>query len=89
MLQKKAVVLRRMKKIAILVLNNFLHDSRVLRIARSLAQGGFAVTVVALHEGNLPEHEEKEGIHVHRIRLRTRPLAKYRPVQYRKWAELF
>ena len=89
MLQKKAVVLRRMKKIAILVLNNFLHDSRVLRIARSLAQGGFAVTVVALHEGDLPEHEDMEGFHLHRIRLRTRPLAKFRLVQYLKWAELF
>lgn len=78
-----------MKKVAIIVLNNFLHDSRVLRIARSLAKGGFEVTVVALHEGDLPVVEKMEGFTVHRIRLWSRPLAKFRLVQYLKWAELF
>jgi glycosyltransferase involved in cell wall biosynthesis len=51
-----------------LVLNNpFLTDSRSWKIARSAAQAGHAVTVLARGAESLPEREEREGFTVLRL----------------------
>lgn len=63
-----------MKNIGVLVLNNFVNDNRVHKIASSLAHTGHKVTVIALLKGNVQEREQKENYAVHRIRLRTHKL---------------
>ena len=77
-----------MKKVASIVLNNFLHDSRVLKECLSLQKAGYAVQVVALHEGDLAEYEEVQGVPVHRVKLSTRSWSKNRAVQLLKFFEL-
>ncbi|NPA87546.1 MAG: glycosyl transferase, partial [Epsilonproteobacteria bacterium] len=56
-------------KVALLVLNNFKNDSRVLKEAISLKNGGFDVKVVALWEDGLKEFDNVSGIPVHRVKL--------------------
>lgn len=55
-----------------LVLNNFTNDSRVLKSSLTLKEVGFSVVVVALHEKNLPEIENTQGVDVERIKLSTK-----------------
>ncbi len=76
-----------MKSIASLVLNNFTHDYRVYKEASSMVKAGYQVTVVALHESDLPEHETKEKIKIHRIKLKTRNWSKAKLVQLIKYFE--
>ncbi len=78
-----------MKRIANVVINPFVHDSRVLRESLSLKKAGYEVTVVALHEGELPERENQNGLDIHRIKLSTRSWPKNRFFQLFKFAELF
>lgn len=47
-----------------LLRNLFVRDARVLREARSLAAAGHEVTVVALHAGDLPRTEERDGFRI-------------------------
>lgn len=47
-----------------LLRNLFVRDARVLREARELARAGHEVVVVALHAGDLPEREERDGIRI-------------------------
>ncbi|MEN9639571.1 MAG: hypothetical protein RLZZ262_1440 [Bacteroidota bacterium] len=58
-----------MKNIAVLVLNNFVNDNRVQKIATSLGQVGHNVTVVALLKGDVKEREQQTHFNTHRIRL--------------------
>jgi glycosyltransferase involved in cell wall biosynthesis len=74
-------------KVVSFVLNNFTNDSRVLKEARSLQNNGYDVTVVALHEKPLAEREQVENFQVHRIKLKTRPWPKYKPIQLIKYFE--
>ncbi|MFL1455729.1 glycosyltransferase [Marinobacter sp. GN3S48] len=74
-------------KIVNLVLNNFLNDSRVLKTSRSLVRLGHDVKVVALHEADLPVHEELDTVKVHRIPLTTRNWSKRKLVQVVKLIE--
>ena len=78
-----------MKKVTILVFNNFTHDNRVLREGLSLKNAGYEVQVVALHEGDLPKKELKEGLKIHRLSLLSRKLPKSIFFQIFKWMELF
>jgi glycosyltransferase involved in cell wall biosynthesis len=64
------------KRVASVVLNDFINDSRVLKEVRSLTAAGFEVTVVALKIGDVPKFEKREGFEVHRIDLKTRVLPK-------------
>ncbi len=59
-------------KISMIVLNPFTHDARVMREAFTLVEHGHQVTVNALWERGLSFEEQVRGIHVRRIRLRTR-----------------
>lgn len=51
------------------VFNDFRHDARVLKEARSLSGAGYSVRVFALHKPGLPEREAIEGFEVERIAL--------------------
>lgn len=76
-----------MKKIANIVLNDFTNDSRVWKTSDSLNNLGFHSIVVALHSGKLLQKENIQGVDVERIRLATRPLPKWKPVQIIKYLE--
>jgi len=76
-----------MKKVISVVLNNFTNDSRVLKEAISLQNGGYEIEVVALWEEGLKEFEEVENISVHRIRLKSRSWSKNRLIQILKYME--
>ena len=49
------------RRIAVVVLNDFTRDNRVLKVASTLAEAGAEVEVVALPGRDLPEREEREG----------------------------
>jgi glycosyltransferase involved in cell wall biosynthesis len=61
-----------MMHVVMLVLNAFRHDTRVRKEAKSLTQAGYQVTVFALHEAGLCEHEIQDGYQVDRIHVRSR-----------------
>ncbi|CAB3649214.1 glycosyltransferase family 4 protein [Achromobacter dolens] len=75
------------KTVALLVLNPFTNDSRVLKEAQSLKRAGYEPFVVALHESGLPERETVHGIDVRRVRLLSRGWPKVLPVQLFKYVE--
>ncbi|WP_330949335.1 glycosyltransferase [Virgibacillus sp. MG-45] len=70
-----------------IVLNNFVNDSRVLKEAISLENNGYEVKVVALYEENLKEFDIQSGVHVHRVKLKTRNLSKHFLFQIIKYVE--
>lgn len=74
-------------KIANVVLNNFLNDSRVLKTSNSLLRLGNEVSVVALHDDKLKENELILGVKVHRMKLITKSWLKYKPIQIMKLFE--
>ena len=54
------------------VQNSFFSDSRVLRVAGSIAKRGVPVTLLALEGVGLPEREKVDGFDVRRLRLASR-----------------
>jgi glycosyltransferase involved in cell wall biosynthesis len=74
-------------KVLALVINPFVNDSRVLRENRTLAEHGYDVTLLALHESGLPVEESLFGFRVIRVPLRTRSWSKTAFVQLVKYAE--
>jgi len=76
-----------MKKVALVVLNNFTNDVRVYKECKTLSNLGFDSIVVALYEKNLSEFENYNGIKVHRIKLATRSWSKSKPIQLIKYLE--
>lgn len=78
-----------MKKIAMIVWNEFLNDARVLKEAQTLQQAGYQVRVFALHTPGVTQQQERlnEGIEVLRVarsplwRLRKRKIGSTSPVQ--------
>lgn len=58
-------------KIASIVYNCFINDSRVEKQATSLAGAKYEVTVYALWKKGLQEHESKSGFSVRRIKIYT------------------
>ncbi len=76
-----------MIKVASLVLNNFVNDSRVLKENISLKNAGFEPIVVALHDKQLEENEMVQNINVHRIKLSSRKWSKQKIVQLLKYFE--
>jgi glycosyltransferase involved in cell wall biosynthesis len=61
-----------MKKVVLVVLNNFIHDNRVLKEATSLCENGFDVSVCVLHENNLKEFEKIGKIKIFRLKLKSK-----------------
>lgn len=76
-----------MKSVALIVLNNFKNDSRVLKEAISLQSNNYEVSVIALHEIGCVEDELIEEIKVKRIKLSSRSWPKYRIIQLFKYFE--
>jgi glycosyltransferase involved in cell wall biosynthesis len=76
-------------KVACIVLNNFVNDSRVLKTCRSLLSHGYSTEVIALHDGrlDLPDSETVHGVPVHRIRLATKRWSRLGAVQVLKYFE--
>ena len=58
-------------RVVMLVANNFQHDTRVYKQARSLIELGCYVHVIALYDRELPVSEEVDGIYVHRVAMRS------------------
>jgi glycosyltransferase involved in cell wall biosynthesis len=54
-------------RVTMLARNNFTHDSRIEKEARSLTDAGYRVTVVAEARPDLPPAEERDGYAVRRI----------------------
>jgi glycosyltransferase involved in cell wall biosynthesis len=75
------------KSVVLVVLNNFINDSRVLKTAKTLQAAGLTVRICALHDQGLPKFTDENGIQVHRIYLRTRKLPKYKVFQIFKYLE--
>jgi glycosyltransferase involved in cell wall biosynthesis len=59
-------------KVLMIVQNNFVNDSRVIKEANTLGENGFQVKVLALHKKGLPEIEKYEYFEVERVHLKTR-----------------
>ncbi len=74
-------------KIINLVLNDFRHDSRVLKTSRSLQCMGYEILVVAIHNKNLQERERVDGVSVHRIRLSSRSWPRINLIKLIKFLE--
>jgi glycosyltransferase involved in cell wall biosynthesis len=66
-----------------LVRNQFTHDSRVEKEARTLAGAGYAVTVVAEQDGALPASETRDTYDVVRVRRGAARAPILRFLQYR------
>lgn len=64
------------KKVVSIVLNDFTHDSRVLKECGSLIGAGYQVRVAAMHTIGLAEKENKDGLEVRRYQISAQKLSK-------------
>lgn len=76
-----------MKNIVNIVLNDFVNDSRVLKVSTTLVDMSYAVTVVAMHNEGLQERESFNSVKVDRIKLTTRPWPRSKAIQLFKYLE--
>lgn len=76
-----------MKKISSIVLNNFVNDSRVEKVADSLTKQNYEVTIYAIYEEGLPEFEIVNNITINRIKLLTKNWSKNPIIQLIKYIE--
>jgi glycosyltransferase involved in cell wall biosynthesis len=74
-------------EVALVVLNNFVNDSRVLKESLSLSRNGYNCTVVALHDEGLQENEYYEKVRIHRVKLKSKNWSKNKLVQLLKYFE--
>jgi len=58
-----------MKRVASIVLNNFIRDNRVLKENISLQNAGYKTCIIALHDKDLLEEELVEGVRVKRVKI--------------------
>lgn len=77
------------KRVAMIVLNEFRNDSRVIKEASALKNAGYKVKVFALWGEGLLQQEEMEGFEVERIPLRTRSWSKNPAMQAFKYIEFW
>lgn len=76
-----------MPRANLLVLNNFTHDSRVLKTGLTLRSLGYDITVIALHDNRATLTETVHGLNVERIHLKSRAWPKLRMIQVLKFLE--
>jgi len=74
-------------KVAHIVLNPFVQDSRVIRECKSLAENGYDVTVIAYWMSGLKEEEFQYGYTINRLRLRSKTWTNNSIVQIFKYLE--
>ena len=77
------------KRVASIVLNNFMNDSRVLKESSSLAENGFDVTVVALRLEDEPPRETIGKVKVRRLKMATWGLPEGKVFGALKYTEIF
>lgn len=70
-----------------LVLNAFVHDTRVQKETRTLIEAGYEVVVFALHSEGLLERQALEGYYVERIRVRSRGWGTHPLIRLLKYLE--
>ena len=63
------------KKVVSIVLNDFTHDSRVLKECNSLLANTYQVRVAAMHSSGLAEKENKDGLEIRRYPISTQKLS--------------
>jgi len=73
--------------VAMLVLNAFIHDTRVQKEAKTLAGAGYRVRIFALHGPGLPRKETRDGYEVEWIPLRSRPWGTLLVIRFLKYLE--
>lgn len=78
-----------MKKVLSIVLNNFTHDSRVLKECLSLKKSSYDISVLALHDNSerLAEKDYVSGIFTRRVKLTSKSWSKMKIVQILKYLE--
>lgn len=76
-----------MKKVANIVLNDFVNDSRVLKTSNTLSVLGYETVVVAMHNKGLCEKEIVSDVSVERINLASRYWPKIKIIQFIKYFE--
>jgi len=54
-------------KVCMFVMNNCAHDARVLKEARTLAQAGYKVKIIALLDATTEPHEVRDGFEIIRV----------------------
>jgi glycosyltransferase involved in cell wall biosynthesis len=59
------------RRVVMLVANEFTHDTRVYKQARSLMQWGCEVHIIAMARADLPRTENLDGIQVHRLEVKA------------------
>jgi glycosyltransferase involved in cell wall biosynthesis len=70
-----------------IVLNSFVHDSRVLRQLNTLSEQGHDTRLFALHSEGLPQQEQTGGFCITRMKLWTRSWPGHMCVRVLKYAE--
>ena len=80
-----------MKKVYILIANDFEYDNAVFYRAKSIASWGYRVTVLALRDktGRLPDRERKESFEVLRINVLSWRLPFLRRIKIFRYVEYF
>jgi len=78
-----------LRKIILIVLNNFQNDSRVLKEAIFLQKAGYKVQVVALNDGFLKNKDVVQGVSVNRISLKTANFPGFKIFKIIKYFEFF
>ena len=64
------------KRVASLVFNSFINDSRVLKEGLSLVKNGYDVEIIAHHDRDLPKEENHNGLRVKRLAYLNRSVTK-------------
>ncbi len=75
------------KNVSLIVLNTFVNDTRVNKIALSLAGAGYNARVISLYENGLERESERGGFSTNRIEIKTKALPKLLVFQVIKYLE--
>ena len=80
-----------MKKILMIVQNNFVNDSRIIKEANTLGKNGYEVLVLALYREKLKKKERFDFFDVERIQVFTRDKLSNRIIylQFIKYIEFY
>jgi len=73
------------KRVASLVFNSFINDSRVLKEGVSLLKHGYEVEIIAHHDKNLEKEEYQEGLLIKRLAYLDRTVTKSKPAKLKAY----
>jgi len=78
-----------MDTVLMIVLKDFVNDSRILRECATVHNMGYRVVVYALHSESLPEYEKQDNYELYRFKLTTKKWPKHPFIQIFKYLECF